>query len=169
MSKEMREQIERVKNWKQLLNENIENHTDKYKNLIKRYEQVKNQYPNIDSDFNRNTERKILINFKGYGSYINTDLIKSEPTIFSFLENNKIIYGELFSPKNENTTKDCIACKIENLEYTDGKIIGDVTFIDSEIGRLAQFLMKKNKHMTFSLKRKEENNIIIEIYNIDIY
>jgi len=169
MSKEMREQIDRIKNFKQFMNENNEIHTDKYKNLIKRYENVKNQYPNIDIDFNSNTERKILINFKGYGAYINIDLMKSEPIILSFLEKNKIVYSELFSPKNENITKDCIACKIENLEYIDGKIIGDVTFIDNEIGRLAQFLMKKNKHMTFTLKRREENNIIIKIYNIDIY
>ena len=151
------------------MNENNEIHSDKYRNLIKRYENVKNQFPEVDTDFNGNTERKVLINFKGYGSYINTDLLKSEPAIISFLENNKTVYSELFSPKNENITKDCISNKIENLEYVDGKIIGDVTFINNEIGRLAQFLMKKNKHMTFTLKRKEENNIIIKIYNIDIY
>lgn len=156
MSKEMREQIDIIKNWKLFLNENTTNHSERYNLLIKRYYQYREKDITIDTKFKKEINNVLFFNISDFlikyhfkttqKEYMN-NIKEVHDFVDNFVNDNKtsIFAGELFPSKNY-PANDCNTFNVKNLHLIKNRLYGDVIFIDTELGKLSYYITK-NKLM----------------------
>lgn len=144
-----------MKKFKQFVNEDIQNHSDRYNLLIKKYDYYKEKDSTIDTKFKRELNDVLLFDISNFMIKFNFNTTKDYQNIVKqthdfvskFIENNqnKLFVGELF-PSSTYPANDCNTFNVKNLRLKVNRLYGDVIFVDDELGRLSYYIIK-NKLM----------------------
>jgi len=175
MSEDIRKMIDKVKNFKQFVNEDIQNHSERYNFLIKKYNYYKEKDSTIDTKFKKEVNGVLLFDISDFMIKFNFNTTKdyrnivkqTHDFVFDFIKNNqnKLFVGELF-PSSTYVANDCNTFNVKNIQLKVNRLYGDVIFVDNELGRLSYYIIK-NKLMNAKFQIMGEFEGFTNLVNIN--